>query len=458
METGVVRRQGFTLIELLVVIAIIAVLAAILFPVFAKARDKANMTTCINNQRQILVALQLYLQDNDELLPPTQNWTTLLNLPASVYHCPAQLGNGPDYIYNSGRQYGLYCTHLGGVPYSQVTDPGETIAIADAAATATNISNVPVPHYTDLTACDNGTRCADVLLQGDPTRIMQIYFNLNAHAKGMVAAFLDGHVALMPTDSSAFLNTLQVDINNGNINGDPVFTNYISTTSYVVANGDPYMTVPSNTFIYGGTWQDATPGAGYWMPTTTWTTTAANPPFWNASSSATGYAINFTNANPFGVVVSGYYTNGLNMVAEQLTYTFTWGTSHETDEGRSFVVCNAFNEAGAVVANLTAPGTGRTYLHIIWGSGESHTGEHHGGGIMKVYDNTNNQTFDYTCYGDLRFDDGQNTGIQRHAVFKVGTAQSLTVKVWDYNAVGWVTQCPNEAYLEALWWSTSPQM
>src|SRR5690349_236228 len=61
-------RFGFTLIELLVVIAIIAVLAAILFPVFAQAREKARQTICLNNQKQLGMAVQLYVQDNDETL------------------------------------------------------------------------------------------------------------------------------------------------------------------------------------------------------------------------------------------------------------------------------------------------------------------------------------------------------------------------------------------------------
>jgi len=63
------NRKGFTLIELLVVIAIIAILAAILFPVFAKAREQARKTTCINNQKQIGVTVMQYTQDNDEVLP-----------------------------------------------------------------------------------------------------------------------------------------------------------------------------------------------------------------------------------------------------------------------------------------------------------------------------------------------------------------------------------------------------
>jgi len=83
-------RAGFTLIELLVVIAIISILAAILFPVFAQAREKARQASCTSNLRQIGSALYLYLQDYDERLPdrrdlksslpggymPWSNWPT----------------------------------------------------------------------------------------------------------------------------------------------------------------------------------------------------------------------------------------------------------------------------------------------------------------------------------------------------------------------------------------------
>jgi len=63
-------RRGFTLIELLVVIAIIAILAAILFPVFAQAREAARKTQCLSNVKQIATAYMMYLQDYDETFPP----------------------------------------------------------------------------------------------------------------------------------------------------------------------------------------------------------------------------------------------------------------------------------------------------------------------------------------------------------------------------------------------------
>src|SRR5437870_4404146 len=65
-DTAMLHRKGFTLIELLVVIAIIAILAAILFPVFAQARNKARAAVCSSNLKQIGTAVQMYAQDWDE--------------------------------------------------------------------------------------------------------------------------------------------------------------------------------------------------------------------------------------------------------------------------------------------------------------------------------------------------------------------------------------------------------
>ncbi len=94
-------RKGFTLIELLVVIAIIAILAAILFPVFARAREKARQTSCLSNAKQIILAVMQYTQDYDECFPfytnpqnPTTNrsWWQVLDpyvMNLQVFRCPS---------------------------------------------------------------------------------------------------------------------------------------------------------------------------------------------------------------------------------------------------------------------------------------------------------------------------------------------------------------------------------
>ena len=66
--------RGFTLIELLVVIAIIAILAAILFPVFAQAREKARATSCLSNEKNMGLAILMYAQDFDEVNVPERLW------------------------------------------------------------------------------------------------------------------------------------------------------------------------------------------------------------------------------------------------------------------------------------------------------------------------------------------------------------------------------------------------
>ncbi|MCW3059945.1 MAG: prepilin-type N-terminal cleavage/methylation domain [Capsulimonas sp.] len=83
------RRSGFTLIELLVVIAIIAILAAILFPVFAQAREKARQTTCQSNLKGFMLAILQYNQDNDECMPiSVSNEAQIGPLTAKTYGIP----------------------------------------------------------------------------------------------------------------------------------------------------------------------------------------------------------------------------------------------------------------------------------------------------------------------------------------------------------------------------------
>jgi prepilin-type N-terminal cleavage/methylation domain-containing protein/prepilin-type processing-associated H-X9-DG protein len=67
------RRRGFTLIELLVVIAIIGILAAMVFPVFARARESARKAVCLSNVKNIALAIQMYLADNNDTFPPSEH-------------------------------------------------------------------------------------------------------------------------------------------------------------------------------------------------------------------------------------------------------------------------------------------------------------------------------------------------------------------------------------------------
>lgn len=95
-------HNAFTLIELLVVIAIIALLAAILFPVFARARENARKTSCLNNTRQIGVGLALYVQDSDETYPPAYYlgggvplgaWLETYTKSRQIWRCPSDVAN-----------------------------------------------------------------------------------------------------------------------------------------------------------------------------------------------------------------------------------------------------------------------------------------------------------------------------------------------------------------------------
>jgi prepilin-type N-terminal cleavage/methylation domain-containing protein len=102
-EVGKMRRKGFTLIELLVVIAIIAILAAILFPVFARARGKAHQVHCLNNLMQMGKATGMYAQDNENRLPQGVDangvywYAALTSYVRSnpVYSCPSDSTSSP---------------------------------------------------------------------------------------------------------------------------------------------------------------------------------------------------------------------------------------------------------------------------------------------------------------------------------------------------------------------------
>ncbi len=141
-------RKGFTLIELLVVIAIIAILAAILFPVFARAREKARQTNCLSNEKQLLLGLLQYAQDYDETLPHAYRYNVPGFSPAGEYWD----GVIEPYLKNTqvtvcpsvgqARSYGYNMDYLGysfaGYPsqhqrkLAEIAKPAETVFICDS--------------------------------------------------------------------------------------------------------------------------------------------------------------------------------------------------------------------------------------------------------------------------------------------------------------------------------------
>lgn len=147
------KRRGFTLIELLVVIAIIAILAAILFPVFAQAREAARRTSCISNTKQLGTGIQMYTQDYDEKLPilgvlaeGRGRWMWQVNpyvKNRDVFKCPHvprnfydgsqwtdRTGYGwAEHLWASGNTYST--PQADGVALAEVRKPAETIVLGD---------------------------------------------------------------------------------------------------------------------------------------------------------------------------------------------------------------------------------------------------------------------------------------------------------------------------------------
>ncbi len=201
-------RGAFTLVELLVVIAIISLLAAILFPVFAQAREKARQTVCLSNMRQMGLAVQMYAQDNDECMPLAAtatatgflNWHHLIDpyvKSSQIWVCPSYTGPIRDIYGNFVCHYGYNAYYLNrqvvpaniytlnnapGVSLAAVAVPANCILIVDNRGID---GKLPANHLTTYVLPPSQSD-ADYWGRPDPR-----------HTEGVVLSLLDTHVKWM---------------------------------------------------------------------------------------------------------------------------------------------------------------------------------------------------------------------------------------------------------------------
>lgn len=214
-------RDAFTLIELLVVIAIIAILAAILFPVFAQAREKARSAACMNNMKQIGIAFMTYTQDYDECVVPLaavytppagssfsggDTWWPDILMPyiksKEVFTCPSQKLRSRG-IGMSHPQIGMWHP-TSALSLAAVVAPAETAVFADSGSNVA--TGDPNPDNWEEKSSTGG-----YLLFRTPANGSTLY-NVAAtpetvvprHQKKAVVAFMDGHVKSMSPKALGF--------------------------------------------------------------------------------------------------------------------------------------------------------------------------------------------------------------------------------------------------------------
>jgi prepilin-type N-terminal cleavage/methylation domain-containing protein/prepilin-type processing-associated H-X9-DG protein len=132
------HRAAFTLIELLVVIAIIAILAAILFPVFARAREKARQASCMSNLKQMGLSFFMYISDYDEMFPVNPEWKTRLQpyiRTTEINRCPSRKSlpwyYGQGYNIGCFAPFGPYVAGIPGRSEAEIQSPSSKILVAE---------------------------------------------------------------------------------------------------------------------------------------------------------------------------------------------------------------------------------------------------------------------------------------------------------------------------------------
>ena len=198
-------RRAFTLIELLVVIAIIALLAAILFPVFARARENARKSSCANNLKQIGVSMLQYLQDSDEQYVPIRGgsgcpsapcaywaWTDLMQpylKNTQVYKCPSTSSSiVTSYTYN---------WNIGGKALAEVAIPAQVPTFMDSIGTSNPaLALLVIPFSGSCAApCQLGRQVVAGGITAD--NVSALMYGAR-HLDAMNMVFADGHVKSYP--------------------------------------------------------------------------------------------------------------------------------------------------------------------------------------------------------------------------------------------------------------------
>ncbi|MCE5217347.1 DUF1559 domain-containing protein [bacterium] len=198
------KRHGFTLIELLVVIAIIAILAAILFPVFARAREKARQSSCSSNLKQLALGVEMYAQDYDEKLCP-RYYRYNASTPGGGTWCDTFV---QPYIKNTqvvlcpstnSKSYGYNMDYLDWQALASIQSPSETVMICEIKKNSTGAYGdvcVRKPSVFGTPPAVPTNDEDDLAGSSDPTYSPRAR---GVHNGGSNIAFVDGHVKWMET-------------------------------------------------------------------------------------------------------------------------------------------------------------------------------------------------------------------------------------------------------------------